>query len=397
MFKELADYLTDNIDEITRRWVEGLRQSKRTEVHKHMLTADIVDGMKAMLSNLALIIASRTPPDSETLPLYIISGTDSSALVPEQSQQSPRPRGTRPLVGPFMAAQQTAASHGRLRQNQEYELHEVVIEYIMLRQVIWDLLRVYTNENNVILPSELVQYIDRLVDEMLLTTLENFYSSAVRDLEKRAIHDPLTQLYNKDYFRQRLNEELRRAVRYSEPLAMAMIDMDNLKPINDTYGHPVGDAVINAVAGIIRNSSRQPDVPCRYGGDEFAVILPETNRAQARLMAERVLNNLQNVSVVVTQSGQAIGTGGLRALADASGGAAATTNLPLVISVPTVSIGIASFPEDARNPEMLIAKADAALYQAKRLGRNRIFGSGDPIPHRTQAPVEDAEPPRDQP
>jgi GGDEF domain-containing protein len=155
-----------------------------------------------------------------------------------------------------------------------------------------------------------------------------------------------------------------------------MIDMDGLKPINDTYGHPVGDAVIQAVGSAIRNSSRQPDVPCRYGGDEFAVILPETNKVQARVMTERILRALQNTSVVVTQTGQAVATADLlRGETEAL----STTNLPLVVSVPTVSIGLAAFPDDARNPEMLIAKADAALYQAKRGGRNRIFATGDPL------------------
>jgi diguanylate cyclase (GGDEF)-like protein len=252
----------------------------------------------------------------------------------------------------------------------------VLIEWIMLRQIVWDVLRVETAAHGLAIPIEFVQYFDRLLDEMSLASLENYYNASVRDLEKRAIHDPLTQLYNKDYFRQRLNEELRRAVRYAEPLTVAMIDMDGLKPINDTYGHPVGDAVIQAVGSAIRNSSRQPDVPCRYGGDEFAVILPETNKVQARVMTERILRALQNASVVVTQTGQAVATTDLLSGATE---ALSTTNLPLVVSVPTVSIGLAAFPDDARNPEMLIAKADAALYQAKRGGRNRIFAAGDPL------------------
>ena len=373
MFQEIAEILTHNIDEITRRWVEGLRQSQRTEVQKHMLTAEIVDGIKAILANLAQTIETREAPDHETLPLFLISGTDSTSVPASESR---RPRGTRPLGGPFGWAQQSAASQGKQRHTQDYELHEVLIEWIMLRQIVWDVLRVETAVRGLAIPIEFVQYFDRLLDEMSLASLENYYSASVRDLEKRAVHDPLTQLYNKDYFRQRLNEELRRAVRYAEPLTVAMIDMDGLKPINDTYGHPVGDAVIQAVGSAIRNSSRQPDVPCRYGGDEFAVILPETNKVQARVMTERILRALQNASVVVTQTGQALATTDLLSGATE---ALSTTNLPLVVSVPTVSIGLAAFPDDARNPEMLIAKADAALYQAKRGGRNRIFAAGDPL------------------
>lgn len=376
MFKEIAEILTQNIDEITRRWVEGLRQSQRMEVQKSMLTAEIVDGIKAILANLSQAIESREAPDHETLPLFLISGADSTSV---PSAEARRARGTKPLGGPFAWAQTAAASQGKQRHSQEYELHEVLLEWIMLRQIVWDVLRVETAVHELLVPVEFVQYFDRLLDEMALSSLENYYNASVRDLEKRAIHDPLTQLYNKDYFRQRLNEELRRAVRYAEPLTVAMIDMDGLKPINDTYGHPVGDAVIQAVGAAIRNSSRQPDVPCRYGGDEFAVILPETNKTQARVMTERILRSLQNASVVVTQAGQTLTGGG-------TGGSEtemlSTTNLPLMVSVPTVSIGLASFPDDARNPEMLIAKADAALYQAKRGGRNRIFAAGDPLPKR---------------
>lgn len=373
MFQEIAEILTHNIDEITRRWVEGLRQSQRTEVQKHMLTAEIVDGIKAILANLAQAIETREAPDHETLPLFLISGTDSTSVPAAESRKQ---RGTRPLGGPFGWAQQSAASQGKQRHTQDYELHEVLIEWIMLRQIVWDVLRVEAAVHGLAVPIEFVQYFDRLLDEMSLASLENYYNASVRDLEKRAIHDPLTQLYNKDYFRQRLNEELRRAVRYAEPLTVAMIDMDGLKPINDTYGHPVGDAVIQAVGFAIRNSSRQPDVPCRYGGDEFAVILPETNKVQARVMTERILRALQNTSVVVTQTGQAVATADL---ISGTTEALSTTNLPLVVSVPTVSIGLAAFPDDARNPEMLIAKADAALYQAKRGGRNRIFAAGDPL------------------
>lgn len=381
MFRETADILTDNIDEITRRWVEGLRQSQRTEVHNGMLTAEIVDGMKGTLSSLAQAIAAREAPDHETIPLFVISGTDSGSL-PTGSPR--RPHTIKPLVGPLSSAQQSAVLQGKKRHTQQYEFHEVVLEYITLRQIIWDVLRVNMPLKEVAPSIELTQYIDRLLDELMLNALEAYYNSSIRDLEKRAIRDPLTQLYNKDYFRQRLNEELRRAVRYTEAMTVAMIDMDHLKPINDTYGHPVGDAIINAVASAIRKASRQPDVPCRYGGDEFAVILPETTKVQARVLAERILGSLHNTNVVVTQGGEAITMREGQAPNGTTPGLS-TSSLPLVVAVPTVSIGLASFPDDARNPEMLIAKADAALYQAKKLGRNRMFGSGDPIPKKGKA------------
>src|SRR3712207_766433 len=145
-----------------------------------------------------------------------------------------------------------------------------------------------------------------------------------------------------------------------------MIDMDHLKSINDTYGHPVGDTVIRAVATAIRESSRQSDVPCRYGGDEFAVILPETTKHQAQVFGERILEAVCNMNVVVASGAEPVMEDAVTAQTS-DGGAS-----PLIVPVPGVSIGLASFPEDGRNPEVLIAKADAALYRSKNQGRNRV-------------------------
>ena len=374
MFKETAEIITANIDEIARRWVDNLRQSSRTEVHNHLLSAEIVDGVKGMLANLALAIQGRESPEGETVPIPVVAPPDGNGS--QEVTEKPRPRGTRPLSGPLARAQQSAASHGKLRHDQDYELHEVILEYVKLRQLIWDTLRSRLTRVEGAASLDLTQYVDRLMDELMLTAIENFYNASVRDLEKRAIRDPLTELYNKDYFQQRLSEEMRRALRHTEPLTVAMIDMDHLKTINDTHGHPVGDAVISAVASAIRDTSRQTDVPCRYGGDEFAVILPETGKTQARVFAERLIRNMENLTIVVTS-----GERTPRKMDEPSADGGGVDNQPheqgegskpLVIPAPTISIGLASFPEDARNPETLVAKADAALYRAKRGGRNRI-------------------------
>jgi diguanylate cyclase (GGDEF)-like protein len=365
MLKEIADIITANIEDMTKRWVDELRQSERTEIHNELLTSEIVSGIKAMLASLAEAIAIHETPDEDGSPLTTVPMQKlyrTGSLAPK-----PRPRATTPLTSPFARAQHAASSHGILRRNQNYEIHEVMLEYIKLRRILWETLRTHLSAEGSADVLEAIQYVDWLLDELMLSTVEQYYSASVRELEKRALRDPLTQLYNKEYFTQRLGGELRRAVRSGDPLTVAMIDMDRLKEINDTFGHQAGDSVIVAVASAIRDTCRRSDVPCRYGGDEFAVILPETGKPQGRVFAERVMRAIQNLTVVVKAA-----EGAKRAADFESTGNLDRSILPIVTPVPTLSVGLASFPDDARNPETLLAKADAALYRAKGEGRNRI-------------------------
>jgi diguanylate cyclase (GGDEF)-like protein len=363
MLQDVADAITDNIEEITRRWVDALRQSPRTEVHNQLLTAEIVNGIKGMLANLAEAIAARDMPDQENSPFITLP------RLYKNSDHAPgeRPRGTAPLSGPFARAQHAASSHGIHRHNQNSEIHELIFEYVKLRQIVWEIVQGRVRPERADEMVEVTRYVDLLIDELLLSSVEHFYSASVRDLEKRALRDPLTQLYNKDYFTQRLGGELRRAVRSGYTLTVAMLDMDKLKEVNDTYGHQAGDSVIMAVAAAIRDTCRRSDIPCRYGGDEFAVILPETGKLQGRVFAERVMRSIRNLTVVISQR-----EGPKRAADFASTGSLDSSKLPLIAPVPTISVGLATYPDDARNPETLLAQSDAALYRAKNEGRDRI-------------------------
>lgn len=165
-------------------------------------------------------------------------------------------------------------------------------------------------------------------------------------LREISVTDSLTGLYNKRYFDLRLAEEVARSRETGQPLALLMLDIDHFKHYNDTFGHTAGDGVLREVARILRETSRQGDVPCRCGGEEFALILPGAGSEQALAAAERVR----------------------RAVArHAFPGGAAQPEGRL-----TVSVGAAVFPGDAAGPAELVERADQALYRAKDAGRNAI-------------------------
>jgi diguanylate cyclase (GGDEF)-like protein len=173
-----------------------------------------------------------------------------------------------------------------------------------------------------------------------------------RELEQLAITDGLTRLYVRRHFLELLNNELRRAQRYHRSLSLLMIDIDHFKAVNDTYGHPQGDQVLQELSGLLRRYGRRDDIVARYGGEEFVVALVETDQHGAAQAAERIRR-------AVEQHEFRVGTERLRL---------------------TLSIGVAGYPRDAGNQGDLIVAADQALYAAKRQGRNRVclFDPADP-------------------
>jgi diguanylate cyclase (GGDEF)-like protein len=151
--------------------------------------------------------------------------------------------------------------------------------------------------------------------------------------------DSLTGLWHHGYFQYLLDEEIKSSGAKKEPFTLLMIDIDDFKKFNDSYGHQAGDSILITISDLFREVSRKIDITARYGGEEFAAILRSTKKQDAIVLAERLRKSVEE-----------------------------NKNLHGL----TISIGLASFPEDAKEKETLISKADKALYQAKKDGKNKI-------------------------
>lgn len=174
-------------------------------------------------------------------------------------------------------------------------------------------------------------------------------NEAQRKLVELATIDDLTQLYNRRYFFERFNQEVERSKRYQRPLSCIIMDIDFFKHVNDSFGHLAGDQVLINIAQIVRKNCRQSDLPGRYGGEELIVLLPETEAVGAMIIAERIREMIEQHRT--------------------------TDGKGMVIGV-TVSMGVASLNgmelRNIENNELIIQRADDALLQAKKYGRNRI-------------------------
>ena len=173
-------------------------------------------------------------------------------------------------------------------------------------------------------------------------------SIAVESATMEKIQDPLTSLYNRRYMEIMLSHELQRAERAGYSVSLIMIDIDHFKKLNDKYGHPAGDEVLRRLATLMKSQIRRADIACRYGGEEFLIILPETTREIAAKRAESL--RAAFADLVIEHEGDTM-----------------SSNL---------SLGVATFPQHALIPKQLIQVADTALYAAKTGGRNQVVVAG---------------------
>ena len=164
-------------------------------------------------------------------------------------------------------------------------------------------------------------------------------------LRAQSIRDPLTGLFNRRYMEESLERELRRAIRRKSPLGILMIDVDHFKRFNDSFGHEAGDALLKELARILKGHFRGEDIVCRYGGEEFTVILPDADLISTQERAEKLRETAK--SLIAQYRGQALDR-------------------------VTLSVGVSAYPVKGSSSELLLRAADAALYRAKEEGRDRV-------------------------
>jgi diguanylate cyclase (GGDEF)-like protein/PAS domain S-box-containing protein len=163
---------------------------------------------------------------------------------------------------------------------------------------------------------------------------------------EQSVRDHLTGLFNRRYLEETLKREMLRAKRKKLSLGIIMLDIDNFKQFNDSYGHPAGDAILQEIAKLLFENIRKEDIPARYGGDEFIIVQPDVSREVVRDRAELLREKTHTINILFR---------GKR------------------LKKFTLSIGVASFPENGTNYEMLLQAVDNALYHAKQEGRDKVF------------------------
>jgi len=184
-------------------------------------------------------------------------------------------------------------------------------------------------------------------DLEFITSLANQAAIAIDNakLYELATKDGMTKLYIYRHFYTLLENEIRRCSRYNRNMSLIMMDIDNFKRINDTYGHLTGDTILKRLAAVLQETVRKIDIPARYGGEEFVVILPETDKDEAVKIAERIRKNVADIVVKVNE----------------------TEDLS-----PTISVGVAQYTTDGKEAKELINAADTALYYSKHNGKNMV-------------------------
>jgi diguanylate cyclase (GGDEF)-like protein len=223
-----------------------------------------------------------------------------------------------------------------------WEVHSFLGAPVVFQDRVTGLIALYNSTSRAFAEQD-AQVADLFAGQVAIA-LDN--SRHIEAMEKLAVTDELTDLYNRRAFAGMGDKEVERARRYRRPLSLILFDIDHFKGVNDSYGHPVGDHVLQVLTKLVTRTTRSTDIVCRFGGEEFIVLMPEAGRDEGIAMAERLRQEISRMTIVTA--------GGTLSL--------------------TVSLGVAELQPDDENLESLIARADRAMYQAKAAGRNTVRG-----------------------
>jgi len=234
---------------------------------------------------------------------------------------------------------------GQNRRLYNFSPAEVLSEQETLREVIWE----FCNNSFSSLDLYGLEWrINRPLDKMASTITESYIETYAAELKYLSQKDKQTNLLNYEAFKNALADELRRSRRYRHPFSLIMMDIDNFVDYRENFGHHAADSLIQEMARVISQVIRSVDIPARYGMDEFAIILPETSKKQARKVAERLR---RAVKLETRHSAEVRGE---------------------LKSPITISIGISAYPKDAETVDEMISLADESLFEAKKAGRDMV-------------------------
>lgn len=242
-----------------------------------------------------------------------------------------------------------SASMGLVGTGTAADIISVARNMHALESAIWELMvDTLRREDQSVL--RLVMRLRRGLNGVSMAAAEACYARASGELDRMAYTDVLTGLYNRRHLLRELERNTEIYKRYHHPFSLIMLDLDNLKGLNDTYGHAAGDAALRHVAAVMKASTRDVDVACRWGGDEFMILMPETEKRVVEIVAGRIDESLRNTKLKVDS--------GLLTL--------------------EVSVGSSSCPVDGTESEMLLQEADASLYRLKARKRRGNLPAGGP-------------------
>lgn len=341
LYSRLADTLVSSDEDVTYILVAGSNSK--------ILYANVRNRTSAEKARLVGRDLNKVTAEIRESGLKRDSGTEKIALPILTSHKSHRTV----VVGfrPISAAYAIDVQQARLLAAFAIAFIAGILGSIAIAKAMLQPIRELTKAANMVAAGDLNANVEVTSDDEVgqLGEAFNYMVEAVRVSRERLIQrantDSLTDLFNHRYFQERLGAELSRASRYQHPLSAILLDVDNFKNLNDTYGHPFGDLVLQQIAKVLLLESRDIDVVARYGGEEFAIILPETKVTEAIVVADRLRAAVQNHSFVYAEGR----------------------------SVPvTISLGVSQYPAHSTEREGLVMAADLAMYQSKTMGRNRV-------------------------